>query len=92
MEFFKSTDLYGPPDDKGNSKLIKRDVITKIDIPVEDIYRVEEAIGHKGNIMKNKCVIIVSQNQIPILINHKYQDTVTKINESRYKSLSLIHI
>lgn len=86
MEFLKSTDLYAPPDKKGNSKLIKKNIITKIDIPIEDIFRVEEAIGNTGKVLKNKCVLVISQNQTHILVNHKYQDIVQLIHNSRYKS------
>ena len=89
MEFTRYTDLYNTDKD-GKEILVKKGIVTKIDIPLEDIYRVEQVVSGTGKIYKTKCLIIVSQQQIPIIVNYSYAALRQKLNKLR--SLSTAEI
>lgn len=57
VEFQTVSSLYSEPDNKGKQKLIKSSIVTKISMYVDDIQAHEEAVGRKGNILKNNCKI-----------------------------------
>lgn len=63
--------LYTDPDEKGKQKLIKRNIITKRIINVDDKTAVEEVIDNKGKILKNCCRIFTREE--PIVVNHNYE-------------------
>lgn len=83
MEFYKSTDLYSQPGKDGKSTLIKKNILTKIDVPIDEIYYIEEVIGQSGKVLKNKCTIVVSQQQIPIIVNYNYNKLITLVHNMR---------
>ena len=76
-------DIYSAPDSKGNQKLIKADVVTRMLINTEDIRYVEEVITVKAKsakIIPGVCTIKVDNENFKIqhsfeeikeLVNHK---------------------
>ena len=81
MEFKKSSTLYSDPDKEGNCEVIKRNVITRLNIDIERISRIEEVINNQGKVLKSKCLITLHGTQdTPIIINYSYDKLVKVVN------------
>lgn len=63
MIFRIKSDVYSQPDEEGNSKLIKKGVVTRMEIPINQIRMVEEIVTSKGQVSKTSCSINTFDNQ-----------------------------
>ena len=84
MEFLRVTDLYSDPDKNGKQVLLKKNILLKVDIDLDEITRIEEVIGRNNKPHKKKCLIYWSNQQIPILVQHNYK----QLQELKERSLA----
>ncbi len=82
MEFNRVTDLYSDPDSKGHQRLIKKNVLLKVQLELDDISRIEQVIGSKNIPHKTKCLIYWGTQNTPILVQCSYTELVKLKEES----------
>lgn len=71
-EFKVVKDLYDEPDREGLSKLIKKGIITKQLIDLDEI-SISEVISNYGRVYKNRC-LVQHRDLGHIMVMHKYSD------------------
>lgn len=71
-EFKVIKDLYDEPDEAGESKLIKKGIITKQLLELDEL-SISEVINNYGRIYKNRC-LIQHRDLGQIMVMHKYND------------------
>ena len=76
-------DLYSE-DKEGKEKLVKRNVITRQYIDTEEIRNPQEVFNTKGNVIKNRCKILLL-NVGQVLINHSYESIKSLKEETSIK-------
>ena len=84
IELTISSSLYSKPDKKGNEKLLKSNLISKISMYVDDITAHEEVIDDNGNLVKNICSIH-HQTIGPLIVRHTYS-TISRIKKKENSS------
>lgn len=77
------SDLYSLPDKNGKQKLIKKDILTRLWINIQDIRYVEEIFDVKGKIIKGVCAIKVDQESLRV--KHSYEDIVDMVENNHKK-------
>lgn len=82
------SDIYSPPDKKGNQKLVKSGVITRLLVNTVDVRYVEEIVDSKGKVIKDSCSIKVDQEQMRI--KHTF-DEIKKLVCPEMKHAGLIN-
>ncbi len=78
-EFKIIVDLYSTPDAEGKQHLIKKNIIKRKTINIEDIKSVEQVTSEKGKIVKDKCLIEYT-NDNAIIVKAKYSEVYQLIN------------
>lgn len=73
LEFNILSDVYSIPDNQGNQRIIKRNVLTRMYINTENIKYVEEMINSKGAVVKNNCLIKLDDGELKRL-KHNYEN------------------
>lgn len=81
IELTMSSSLYSEPDKQGKQKLIKKNIITKISIYIDDIQGHEEIFNSKGEVMNTTCRIY-HKNLGPLIIKRSYK----QISEIKHRS------
>ena len=66
-------------DEKGKKKLIKKNIILKRQVNINDISNPSQIIGTKGAVVKKKCKIYV-KDVGELIINHSYEYISDLIN------------
>ncbi len=79
------TDLYSDPDKNGKEKLIKRGIKTKMNIDTDHFDMCTQIINTKGDIVKNKCRILV-RDYGPIVVNHSWEEINDLKNETKHRT------
>lgn len=77
MIFKTLTDIYKEKvvDDQVHEVLVKKDVITRKYIEIDQIATINEAVNTKGRIYKSKCVITLTDGT-PIVLKHNFDEVV----------------
>ena len=82
IEIIKTVNLY--KDTKGNkSKLIKRNAKYKMYINTNHISNPTEILDEKGNVLKNKCSVIIKDIGETV-INKSYEEVKNLIRKQRH--------
>lgn len=71
------SDCVSDPDHKGKTKMIKKNIITRISLHVTDIKRPVEIYNLKGEVLKKECRIILEDGN-DLIVKHSF-DEVTKM-------------
>lgn len=82
MVFKTKTDIYETDQATGQRSLVKKGLITNIDIPIEEIYAVENAYNTKGKILKNSCRVFM-RNDIREVVIMKSFEGMEKIRRKK---------
>ncbi len=78
-EFRVLSDIYTIPDEDGNQKVIKKNILTKMYIDNCEIKYTEEIFNNKGTVLKGVCVVKLTDGEIKRL-KHTYQEVKDFIN------------
>ncbi len=65
-------DIYGPPNEKGESKIIKKNIIKNKTIELHDITSIEELCNERGKVLKGMCAIECGDKQM--VVKGKYHE------------------
>ena len=76
MEFLRVTDLYSEPDKNGKQKLLKSNLLLKVELDLDEITRIEEVIGANNKPHQKKCMIYWSTQNVPMLVQYNYKKLV----------------
>ncbi len=74
------SDLYAEPDNKGRQKIIKKGIITRANIPLEQVGTIMEIFNTKGKLIKNECKIYLPEIGF-MTVNHSF-DYVKDLKDS----------
>ncbi len=90
-EFKTIVDIYSDPDKDGKQILIKKNVVKRKSINLNDIKSIEEISNDKGKVMKSMC--IVEYEGKSIVVKHKYTDlhNLIRRTESASKPIGFIY-
>jgi len=80
--FRVKSDIYSQPDKEGNSKVIRKGMITKIELDTNSIRMVEEVVNSKGQISRTSCNLNTYDN-INIRVYEKYEECVKLVRSFR---------
>ncbi len=72
VELKMSNDIWSE-DKHGKEKLIKKGVVTSCEIDTDLITFCCEVLNGKGNVIKNRCKIIMRGSDQPLVVNHSYR-------------------
>ena len=79
------TDLYSDPDEKGRSKILKKNIKTRISLDTDMFEAPTELFNSRGNVIKNRCKIHI-RDIGPMILNHSYEE-IAKIKNQQYKPI-----
>lgn len=71
-EFTIWSSVHSDPDKKGKQKLIKRNIITKISVYLDDIQGHEQVFDKMGKLLTGYCRLY-HINMGPIVVKHSYK-------------------
>lgn len=74
--------LYKESEDGKIRKLIKKNVITNLNVDTNDILTISDCLNNKGNVIKNYCRIHLREVG-PVIVNHS-REQISKLKQSRY--------
>ncbi len=57
----------------GGSRVIRNNLITKINFPITDIYAYEEVVSSAGKIKKNSCRLYLTNDLKEVVVNKSYE-------------------
>ena len=75
--------LWSKPDADGITHCIKKNIITRREVHVEDILSHEEIYNEKGVILKTQCVVILDKQGMTV-VKHSY-DYISNVVDKREK-------
>ena len=64
--------LISAPDENGKVKMIKRNLVTIRNIDVDHIIGYEQTYNNKGIILKNQCLLYLTDNQM-VVVKHSFE-------------------
>jgi hypothetical protein len=73
MEFTVRGSLSLEDKKTGKMKCVARNVVTRINIPVGDIYAYEEVVSSRGKLLKNSCRLYLTNDLKEIVVNKSYK-------------------
>lgn len=72
VEFTMSSNLYSEADAHGKTKLIKKNILTRISVYIDDIQAHEHVFDSKGKVLTSYCRIY-HINIGPLVLKHSYK-------------------
>ena len=81
--------FYTEPDKKGRVKIIKKDVVTTLDINSTDIVSVSQIVDDNGNLLRDFSRLFIKEMG-PVIVNHSVNEIKRmkepKVNKIGFKT------
>lgn len=77
--------LYQESEDGKTRKLIKRNVLTNLNIDTNDIISISDVLNNKGSILKNYCRIHIKEIG-PVIVNHS-REYISNIKQHKFNQI-----
>lgn len=65
--------LISSPDEEGNQRIIKKNIITTRNMEMDDVIGYEETFNNRGKILKNQCLLHLKDNNV-IVVKHSFSE------------------
>ena len=79
--------LFSEPDENGEQRCIKKNLIIKQDVWTENILAHSQIYNERGRILKSQCMVLVDKVG-PLLVKHSYE-YITKIRDDEYRTTNV---
>ena len=76
---------YQEAEDGKTRKLIKRNVLTNLNIDTNDIISISDVLNNKGSILKNYCRIHIKEID-PVIVNHS-REYISNIKQHKFNQI-----